>query len=115
MENDESKVDLVISEDGLLKKELQDEIEARIFATVENLFTLDVELETFVQLVRESVDANKDSPENLQILLDYLDEMWGVVITNEIRDVLVNSLCIVQKNKDELEDIIDELEDSLKE
>ena len=106
MENDESKVDLVISEDGLLKKELQDEIEARIFATVENLFTLDVELETFVQLVRESV---------LQILLDYLDEMWGVVITNEIRDVLVNSLCIVQKNKDELEDIIDELEDSLKE
>jgi tetrahydromethanopterin S-methyltransferase subunit B len=38
-----------------------------------------------------------------------------VVITNEIRDVLVNSLCIVQKNKDELEDIIDELEDSLKE
>jgi len=41
--------------------------------------------------------------------------MWGVVITNELRDVLVNSLCVIQKNKDELEDIIDELSETLKE
>jgi len=109
MENDEPRVDLIITEEGLLKKELQDEIEARLFATVENLFTLDVELESFVQLVKESVEDNKDSPENLEALLNYLDEMWGVVITNELRDVLVNSLCVIQKNKDELEDIIDEL------
>ena len=115
MENDEPRVDLIITEEGLLKKELQDEIEARLFATVENLFTLDVELESFVQLVKESVEDNKDSPENLEALLNYLDEMWGVVITNELRDVLVNSLCVIQKNKDELEDIIDELTETLKE
>jgi hypothetical protein len=115
MENDEPRVDLIITEEGLLKKELQDEIETRLFATVENLFTLDVELESFVQLVKDSVEDNKDSPENLETLLNYLDEMWGVVITNELRDVLVNSLCVIQKNKDELEDIIDELTETLKE
>ena len=113
MENEKSMDDLIIPEEGLLKKELQDEIEARIYATVENLYTLDVELETFVQLVKESVDDNKNSPENLQTLFNYLDEMWGVVITNELRDVLIDSLCVVQESKDELEDVLDELEDSL--
>jgi Ca2+-binding EF-hand superfamily protein len=113
MENEKSMDDLIIPEEGLLKKELQDEIEARIYATVENLYTLDVELETFVQLVKESVEDNKNSPENLQTLFNYLDEMWGVVITNELRDVLIDSLCVVQESKDELEDVLDELEDSL--
>ena len=113
MENEKSMDDLIIPEEGLLKKELQDEIEARIYATVENLYTLDVELETFVQLVKESVEDNKNSPENLQTLFNFLDEMWGVVITNELRDVLIDSLCVVQESKDELEDVLDELEDSL--
>ena len=44
--------ELEITAEGLLKAELQQEIEARIAATVENLFVLDVELETFVKLVK---------------------------------------------------------------
>jgi hypothetical protein len=99
---------------GLLKKELQDEIEARIAATVENICTLDVELETFVRLVKDSVGNNKDSPENLQTLYNYLDEILRVVITDELRDVLVDTLCIIQDRKHELEDILEELKDSLK-
>ena len=113
MEDEHPLGELIIPIEGLLKEELQDEIEDRIYATVENLYTLDVELETFVQLVKESVEDNKNSPENLQTLFNYLDEMWGVVITNELRDVLIDSLCVVQESKDELEDVLDELEDSL--
>ena len=113
MESENPLGDLEIPEEGLLKEELQEEIEARIAATIESLFVLDVELETFVKLVKKSVEDNKDSPENLQTLYDYLDEMWGVVIANELRDVLLDSLCIVQDSKHELEDILEELEDTL--
>ena len=49
---------LVIPEEGLLKEELQDEIEERIAFTVENLYYLDNELEVLVQLVKDSVEAN---------------------------------------------------------
>ena len=66
MENENPLGDLEIPEEGLLKAELQNEIEVRIAATVENLYILDVELETFVNLVKESVEDNKDNPENLQ-------------------------------------------------
>jgi hypothetical protein len=105
--------DLEVPEEGLLKEELQEEIEARIAATVEGLYVLDVELETFVKLVKQSVEDNKDNPNNLQMLFDYLDEMWGVLIANELRDVLLDTLCVVQDSKHELHDILDELEDTL--
>ena len=112
-ENENPLGDLEIPEEGLLKAELQNEIEVRMAATVENLYILDVELETFVTLVKESVEDNKDNPENLQTLYDYLDEMWGVVIANELRDVLIDTLCIVQENKHELQEILEELEEKL--
>ena len=105
--------ELEITAEGLLEAELQQEIEARIAATVENLFVLDVELETFVKLVKKNVKENKDNPDNLQIIYDYLDEMWGAVIANELRDVLLDTICIVQDCKHELQDVLEELEEIL--
>lgn len=113
MESENPLGDLEIPEEGLLKEELQQEIEARIAATVENLFVLDLELEAFVNLVKKSVEDNKDNPANLQNLYDYLDEMWAVVIANELRDVLLDSLCVVQDVKHELHDVLDELKETL--
>jgi len=113
MENKNPLGDLEMTEEGLLKEELQDEIKARMVSTVENLFVLDLELETFVQLVKKSVEDNKDSPENLETLFNYLDEMWGVVIANQLRDVLIGALCIVQESKFELEEVLEELEETL--
>jgi hypothetical protein len=110
IETENTLGELEIPKEGLLKEELQQEIEARIASTLEGLYVLDVELETFVNLVKQSVEDNKDNPDNLQMLFDYLDEMWGVVITNELRDVLLDTLCVVQDAKHELQDILDELE-----
>ena len=88
--------ELIIPAEGLLKEELQEEIEERISFTVENLYHLDNELDVFVLLVRDNVEANKDSPDNLITLYNYLDEMWSVLITNDLRDVLLDTLSIVQ-------------------
>ena len=113
-ENLESPLDeLVIPPEGLLKKELQDEIEARIAFLVSNLVHLDTELIAFVDLVKNEIETNKDSPDALIALYSYLDEMWSVVITNELRDVLLDTLCIVQDQKHELEDILEELEETV--
>ena len=51
--------ELDIPFEGLLKEELQEEIEERIAFTVENLYFLDNELELFVQLVRENVEEQQ--------------------------------------------------------
>lgn len=110
----ESPLDkLVIPPEGLLKKELQDEIEARIAFLVSNLVHLDTELIAFVDLVKNEIELNKDSPDALIALYSYLDEMWSVVITNELRDVLLDTLCIVQDQKHELEDVLEELEETV--
>lgn len=101
---------LEIPAEGLLKKELQDEIEVRMAYLVENLFHLDTELIAFVELVKNEIEANKESPDALIALYSYLDEMWSVVITNELRDVLLDTLCIVQEQKHELEEILEKLE-----
>jgi hypothetical protein len=113
MENENPLGDLEITEEGLLKEELQDAIKARMLATIEDLLLIDVELETFVQLVKQSVEDNKDSPENLQTLFDYLDEMWGGVIVLELQDVLLDALCVVQERKHEIEEVLIELEETL--
>ncbi|HML06135.1 MAG TPA: hypothetical protein VK426_10205 [Methanobacterium sp.] len=105
--------ELKIPPEGLLKKELQDEIEVRIAYLVENLFHLDTELIAFVELVKNEIEANKESPDALIALYSYLDEMWSVVITNELRDVLLDTLCIVQEQKHELEEILEELEETV--
>ena len=105
--------ELVIPVEGLLKEELQEEIEERIAFTVENLYHLDNELDVFVQLVRENVESNKNSPNDLMTLYNYLDEMWSVLITNDLRDVLLDTLSIVQARKHELEDILEEIEETL--
>jgi hypothetical protein len=105
--------ELIIPVEGLLKEELQQEIEERIAFTVENLYHLDNELDVFVQLVRDNVEANKESPDNLVTLYNYLDEMWSVLITNDLRDVLLDTLSIVQERKHELEEILEELEETL--
>ena len=105
--------ELIIPVEGLLKEELQQEIEERIAFTVENLYHLDNELDVFVQLVRDNVEANRESPDNLVTLYNYLDEMWSVLITNDLRDVLLDTLSIVQARKHELEDILEEIEDTL--
>lgn len=105
--------ELVIPVEGLLKEELQEEIEERIAFTVENLYHLDNELDVFVQLVRDNVESNKNSPDELMTLYNYLDEMWSVLITNDLRDVLLDTLSIVQARKHELEDILEEIEDTL--
>jgi hypothetical protein len=105
--------ELVIPVEGLLKEELQEEIEERIAFTVENLYHLDNELDVFVQLVRDNVESNKNSPDDLMTLYNYLDEMWSVLITNDLRDVLLDTLSIVQARKHELEDILEEIEDTL--
>lgn len=115
-ENIESPLDkLVIPPEGLLKKELQDEIEARMAFLVSNLVHLDTELIAFVDLVKNEIETNKDSPDALITIYSYLDEMWSVVITNELRDVLLDTLCIVQEQKHELEDILEELEETVDE
>ena len=106
---------LVIPPEGLLKKELQDEIEERIAFLVGNLVHLDTELITFVDLVKKEIESNKDSPDALIALYSYLDEMWSVVITNELRDVLLDTLCIIQEQKHELEDVLNELEETVDE
>lgn len=105
--------ELIIPAEGLLKEELQEEIEERIAFTVENLYHLDNELDVFVQLVRDNVETNKNSPDDLMTLYNYLDEMWSVLITNDLRDVLLDTLSIVQARKHELEDILEEIEDTL--
>ncbi len=105
--------ELIIPAEGLLKEELQEEIEERISYTVENLYHLDNELDVFVQLVRDNVEANKDSPDNLITLYNYLDEMWSVLITNDLRDVLLDTLSIVQERKHELEEILEDIEETL--
>ena len=105
--------ELVIPVEGLLKEELQDEIEERIAFTVENLYHLDNELDIFVQLIKENVETNKDSPDKLITLYNYLDEMWSVLITNDLRDVLLDTLSIVQTRKHELEEILEDLEETL--
>ena len=54
---------------------------------------------------------------NLLIILitlyNYLDEMWSVLITNDLRDVLLDTLSIVQERKHELEEILEEIEETL--
>lgn len=105
--------ELVIPVEGLLKEELQEEIEERIAFTVENLYHLDNELDVFVQLVKDNVETNKNSPDELMTLYNYLDEMWSVLITNDLRDVLLDTLSIVQARKHELEDILEEIEETL--
>ena len=105
--------ELIIPVEGLLKEELQEEIEERIAFTVENLYHLDNELEVFVQLVKDNVEANKDSPDDLMTLYNYIDEMWSVLITNDLRDVLLDTLSIVQERKHELEEILEEIEETL--
>ncbi|UTB33209.1 MAG: hypothetical protein NKF70_02765 [Methanobacterium sp. ERen5] len=113
MEEEHPLGELVIPVEGLLKEELQEEIEERIAFTVENLYHLDNELDVFVQLVRDNVESNKNSPDDLMTLYNYLDEMWSVLITNDLRDVLLDTLSIVQARKHELEDILEEIEDTL--
>ena len=113
MEDENPLGELVIPVEGLLKEELQEEIEDRIGFTVENLYHLDNELEVFVQLVRDNVEANIDSPDKLTTLYNYLDEMWSVLITNDLRDVLLDTLAIVQERKHELEEILEEIEETL--
>ena len=113
MEDENPLVELIIPIEGLLKEELQEEIEERITFTVENLYHLDNELEVFVELVRDNVEANKDSPDKLATLYNYLDEMWSVLITNDLRDVLLDTLAIVQERKHELEEILEEIEETL--
>ncbi len=118
MEDNNMKIEsplgkLEVPPEGLLKKELQDEIESRIAFTVKNLFYLDDELITFVELVKNEIESNKDSPDALIALQNYLDEMWSVVITNELRDVLLDTLSVVQGQKHELEEIMEELEETL--
>ena len=105
--------ELVIPVEGLLKEELQEEIEERIAFTVENLYHLDNELDVFVQLVKDNVESNKDSTDELMTLYNYLDEMWSVLITNDLRDVLLDTLSIVQARKHELEEILEEIEETL--
>lgn len=105
---------LEVPPEGLLKKELQDEIEARIAFTVKNLFYLDDELITLVELVKNEIESNKDSPDTLIVLYNYIDEMWSVIITNELRDVLLDTMCVVQDQKHELQQVMEELEDTLK-
>ena len=46
-------------------------------------------------------------------LYNYLDEMWSVLITNDLRDVLLDTLAIVQQRKHELEEILEELDETL--
>jgi CRISPR/Cas system-associated exonuclease Cas4 (RecB family) len=46
-------------------------------------------------------------------LYNYLDEMWSVLITNDLRDVLLDTLSIVQERKHELEEILEEIEETL--
>jgi len=113
VENEHPLGELVIPEEGLLKEELQEEIEERIAFTVENLYHLDNELDVFVQLVKDNVETNKNSPDELMTLYNYIDEMWSVLITNDLRDVLLDTLSIVQARKHELEDILEELEETL--
>ena len=105
--------ELVIPPEGLLKKELQDEIEARIAYLVSDLFHLDTELITLTELVKNDIEANKDSPDALITLYNFLDEIWGVVITNELRDVLLDTLCVIQEQKHELEEVMEELEETV--
>ncbi len=104
---------LVIPDEGLLKEGLQEEIEERIAFTVENLFYLDNELKVFVELVKDNVEANKGNPDDLMTLYNYLDEMWSVLITNDLRDVLLDTLAIVQQRKHELEEILEELDETI--
>jgi len=113
MTNENPLGELIIPDEGLLKEELQQDIEERIAFTVENLYHLDNELDMFVQLVKDNVEANKDSPDNLITLYNYLDEMWSVLITNDLRDVLLDTLSIVQERKHELEEILEQLEETL--
>jgi|BarGraIncu00222A_1022003.scaffolds.fasta_scaffold234457_1 hypothetical protein len=113
MEDEHPLGELIIPIEGLLKEELQDEIEERIAFTVENLYHLDNELDVFVQLVKDNVETNKDSPDNLITLYNYLDEMWSVLITNDLRDVLLDTLSIVQDRKHELEEILEDIEETL--
>ena len=108
---EDEKIELTLGEleippEGLLKKELQDEIENRIAYTVKDLFLLEDELKNFVELVRTEVESNKDSPDALKTLYNYIDEMWSVIITNELRDILLDTLSVVQEQKHELEDIM---------
>jgi hypothetical protein len=118
MEEESEKIEsplgkLEVPTEGLLKKELQEEIVARIAFLVENLFHLDAELITFVQLVKNDIESNKESPDALITIYNYIDEMWSVIITNELRDVLLDTLCIVQDQKHELEEIMIELEETI--
>jgi hypothetical protein len=113
MEDEHPLGELVIPVEGLLKEELQQEIEERISFTVENLYHLDNELEIFVQLVKDNVETNKNSPDELMTLYNYLDEMWSVLITNDLRDVLLDTLSIVQARKHELEEILEDIEETL--
>lgn len=113
MENENPLGELIIPVEGLLKEELQEEIEERIAFTVENLYHLDNELDVFVELVKDNVEANKDSPDELMTLYNYLDEMWSVLITNDLRDVLLDTLSIVQARKHELEEILEDIEETL--
>ena len=118
MEENSKKIEsplgkLEIPIEGLLKKELQEEIVARIAFLVENLFHLDAELITFVKLVKNDIESNKESPDDLITLYNYLDEMWSVVVANELRDVLLDTLCVVQDQKHELEEIMIELEETI--
>ena len=39
--------------------------------------------------------------------------MWSVLITNDLRDVLLDTLAIVQARKHELEEILEEIEETL--
>jgi hypothetical protein len=105
--------ELVIPPEGLLKKELQDEIEARIAFLVSDLFHLDTELITLTELVKNDIESNKDSPDALITLYNFIDEMWSVVITNELRDVLLDTLCVIQEQKHELEEVMEELEETV--
>ena len=89
---------LVIPTEGLLKKELQEEIIVRIAFLVENLFHLDAELITLVQLFKKDIEVNKESPDALIALYSYLNEMCDVVITNELRDVLLDT-CALYRTK----------------
>jgi hypothetical protein len=113
MEEEHPLGELIIPIEGLLKEELQEEIEERISFTVENLYHLDNELDVFVELVRDNVEANKNSPDELMTLYNYLDEMWSVLITNDLRDVLLDTLSIVQARKHELEEILEDIEETL--
>ena len=96
-----------------MKEELQEEIRDRFLAIVENLSVLGVELRVFKDLIIENIEDNKDEPENLQTISNVLDEIWGVVIAKELRDVLLDSLCVLQSSKPELEAITMELAETL--